>query len=145
MGRNKPAWYAVGVLEGKEAKFLDLLSGVLQEYGYTCSWAEGQQYLPPTAAAGGEVLGADPASVAAAEAVLEEFDVVPWVPSKVAQVYSHNTDKLVERSIQYARGSGGGCLMLHMALDPALVEAVEGTYYYMTWRDTQKAGAIQFN
>jgi len=38
--------------------------------------------------------------------------------------------------------AGGGWLLLHMVLDPALVEVVEQTYYYMTWRDTQKVGHL---
>jgi hypothetical protein len=78
---------------------LDLFTRVLQEYGYTCSWAQGQQYLPPTAAAGGKVLGADDTSVAAAEALLEEFDIVPWLPSKAALVSCWTTCSVTAASL----------------------------------------------
>lgn len=57
------------------------------------------------------------------------------------QVYSYNTDKLVERAVHYGRGTGGAWLMLHMTLSPLLVDLIQETYFYLGWRHEQEITA----
>lgn len=57
------------------------------------------------------------------------------------QVYSHNTDKLSQREVHYARGTGGAWVLLHMTLDPLLVDLVQETYYYLGWRHEKEISA----
>lgn len=61
------------------------------------------------------------------------------------QVYSHNTDKLVEREVSFSRGTGGATLLLHCALDPTLADVIASTYYFMEWRDFQPVSAVLLN
>lgn len=61
------------------------------------------------------------------------------------QVYSHNTDKLVDREVAFSRGTGGATLLLHCVLDPTLAEAIATTYFFLDWRNFQPVSAMLLN
>ena len=61
------------------------------------------------------------------------------------QVYSHNTDQLVDREVAFSRGTGGATLLLHCTLDPMLADAIASTYYFLDWRDHQPVSAVLLN
>jgi len=69
----------------------------------------------------------------------------PVVCVLTLQVYSHNTDKLVDREVAFSRGTGGATLLLHCVLDPTLAEAIASTYYFLDWRNFQPVSAMLLN
>ncbi|WIA14911.1 hypothetical protein OEZ85_001625 [Tetradesmus obliquus] len=132
LGSGKPHWYAIGLLENKEGRYLEQLAATFQQYGL--SFDHTALYSPPPPG--------DDVAAAAAQQLLQSQDVVAWVPKKKMMVYSPNTDKLSEREVSYGRGTGASTLLLHMTLDPLLFDIISNTYFFLSWRDEQLVPAM---
>ena len=51
-----------------------------------------------------------------AQPVMVRLSLCGFFHSSCLQVYSHNTDKLVDREVSFSRGTGGAVLLMHARL-----------------------------
>jgi hypothetical protein len=112
MAGGKPAWYALGVLPNKEAKFLEILGSKLTAAGYSSAEVDHDQVASP----------------AVLEAAQGAADVLLWLPQKYIYTVSVvHGGKVGSRGCCESCGSVVMCEVVMSAALPGLLRVAGGS------------------